>query len=147
MFDNMQAGVHVQKTVAKPFLRAWPKLQGVRFTLHFSCSALRQDNKVDPFFFLRFTFSSSFCVPAPTVGFVYYFICYFPGAADGQTSEWSHHFTCVKQQRGTEQAVFSCHHFEFGCSRNRPTKKSKLVLISSSVPRPNFSFPGGCLSL
>lgn len=144
----MQVGVHVQKTVAKHFLRAWPELQGVRFTLRFSCSALDQDNKVDS----SFSCSSrsapvSFCVTASTVGFVYYFIYYFPGAADGQTSEWSQHFLSAKQQRGTKRAVFSCHRFAFGCSRNRPTKKSKLVLISSSVPRPNFSFPGGCLSL
>lgn len=68
---------------------------------------------------------------ASTVGFIYHFIYLFGGAADGQTSECSQHFFSAKQQRGTNQATFSCHHFQFGCSRNRPTKKSKLVLTST----------------
>lgn len=84
----------------------------------------------------EFTFSVSLflchcLLLAPTVSFIYHFIYLFGGAADGQTSECSQHFFSVKQQPGTNQATFSCHHFQFGCSQNRPTKKSKLVLIST----------------
>lgn len=75
----------------------------------------------------QFTFNLFLChcsLHASTVGFIYLFIWWCSSRWPNFRVE-STFFLWRSSEGPTKQATFSCHHFQFGCSRNRPAPKKE----------------------
>lgn len=99
----------MQKTVAKHFLRARPKLQGVRFTLHFSCAALDRD-KILLFPAVHVQLQPLLVSPLQLWAlFIILFIIFL--VQQMARLQRGVNFSSVTQQPGPKQAMFPCQHF------------------------------------